>query len=160
MIQVWKHHNLRIAYLGQHSFTHLGPHSEKSPVDYIKWRFAKGVDREILEKESMQLTAEEQRKLKDGGMGSIEELRNRRTRHGVLEYEVKFKGLPDRDNKYLTKDQLEAMGFGQLVKQADERVAAEQAGLDLRCVSQSGLGPCQCCRVSLEGCGELIVERC
>lgn len=47
---------------------------------------------------------------------------------------MKFKGLPDRDNKYLSKDQLEAMGFGQLVKQCDERVAAEAAGLDLRCV--------------------------
>jgi len=45
---------------------------------------------------------------------------------------VKFQGIHERDNKYLTKEQLESMGFGQLVKQADERIAAEAAGLDLR----------------------------
>jgi hypothetical protein len=58
--------------------------------------------------------------------------RNRRTRHGILEYEVKFVGMHERENKYLTREDLEARGFGNLIKQADERVAAEAAGLDIR----------------------------
>lgn len=50
LVQVWKHHNLRVAYVAQHSFHHLEQHVEQSPVEYIQWRFAKGVDKEILEK--------------------------------------------------------------------------------------------------------------
>jgi elongation factor 3 len=45
---VWKHMNLRIAYVAQHSLHHVEQHLEESPVDYIKWRFAGGVDREDL----------------------------------------------------------------------------------------------------------------
>jgi elongation factor 3 len=73
--QVWKHHNLRIAYVAQHSFHHLEEHIEKSPVEYIKWRFSQGMDKEILEKETMQLTAEETAKLSSESTGAIEELR-------------------------------------------------------------------------------------
>jgi hypothetical protein len=40
--------------------------------------------------------------------------------------------MHERENKYLSKQALEDMGFANLVKQADERVAAEAAGLDLR----------------------------
>ena len=36
--QVWKHHNLRLAYVAQHSFHHVEQHLEESPVDYFKWR--------------------------------------------------------------------------------------------------------------------------
>lgn len=45
---------------------------------------------------------------------------------------MKLFGMHERENKYMTKEQLEAMGFANLVKQADERVAAEAAGLDIR----------------------------
>lgn len=34
---------------------------------------------------------------------------NRRTRGGVLEYEVKFWGMHERDNKYMTKAELEGL---------------------------------------------------
>lgn len=40
--------------------------------------------------------------------------------------------MHERENKYLTREDLEARGFGNLIKQADERVAAEAAGLDIR----------------------------
>ena len=86
--EVWKHHNLRVAYVAQHSFHHVEQHLDKSPVDYIKWRFHNGVDKEILSKEALALTEEEEEKLKSDRYGAVEELRNRRTRHGVLEYEV------------------------------------------------------------------------
>ena len=45
---VWKHQNMRIAYVAQHSFHHIERHVGESPVDYIKWRFSGGVDREAL----------------------------------------------------------------------------------------------------------------
>jgi ATPase subunit of ABC transporter with duplicated ATPase domains len=37
--EVWKHHNLRISYVAQHSFHHVEAHLDKSPVEYIQWRF-------------------------------------------------------------------------------------------------------------------------
>ena len=40
--------NLRIAYVEQHSFHHVEQHLDASPVDYIKWRFSGGVDKEVL----------------------------------------------------------------------------------------------------------------
>ena len=48
--EVWKHMNLRVAYVAQHSFHHVEQHLDFSPVDYIKWRFAGGVDKEAFEK--------------------------------------------------------------------------------------------------------------
>ena len=39
-MKVWKHHNLRVAYVAQHSFHHVEQHLDSSPVDYMKWRFS------------------------------------------------------------------------------------------------------------------------
>lgn len=48
---VWKHPNLRIAYVAQHAFHHLEKHLDKTPNQYIQWRYAPGEDREAAEKE-------------------------------------------------------------------------------------------------------------
>eukprot|EP00605_Chrysophyceae_sp_TOSAG23-4_P000425 GSChrysophyteH1.ASY1.ANO1.482.1 assembled CDS len=40
--EVWNHMNLRVAYVAQHSFHHIEQHLDKSPVDYMKWRFGNG----------------------------------------------------------------------------------------------------------------------
>lgn len=45
---VWRHPNLRIAAVAQHAFTHLEQHLDKTPNQYIQWRFAAGEDREGL----------------------------------------------------------------------------------------------------------------
>merc|ERR1712110_1061285 len=49
---IWKHQNMRLAYVAQHAFHHLEKHMEKTPVDYILWRFAGADDRESLENQS------------------------------------------------------------------------------------------------------------
>lgn len=53
--EVWKHHNLRLAYVAQHSFHHIEQHLDDTPVDYMKWRFHGGVDKEELEKPNMKV---------------------------------------------------------------------------------------------------------
>ncbi len=58
----------------------------------------------------------------------MEALLRRRMRHKELEYEVKFVGKPEKDNKYLTRATLIEMGHEKLVKQLDEKVAAEDGG--------------------------------
>ena len=58
----------------------------------------------------------------------VEALLGRRTRSKELEYEVKFVGRPEKDNRYWTRAKLIAEGYEKLVKQTDERIASEEAG--------------------------------
>ena len=123
------HHNLRVAYVSQHAFFHVEQHIENSPASYIQWRFKKGYDREKIESEAFLISPEEQKAIDDFG---LEDIWSRRLRAGVLEYEVKKKNVREKDNKYFSKDELLAMGFVGLLKQADEKIAAREAGLDLK----------------------------
>ena len=44
---VWKHHNLRLAYIAQHLMHHLQDNIEMTSIQYIQRRFFQGRDREI-----------------------------------------------------------------------------------------------------------------
>eukprot|EP00667_Euglena_gracilis_P000910 EG_transcript_910 len=129
--EYFKHHNLRMAYVAQHTFHHLEEHLQASPVAYFQSRFAQGQDKELLQKKSLKLTASEEAMV-GKELGQVEKILSRRTRHKELEYEVKFVGRPEKDNRYLTRATLEKMGYLKLAQQADERVALEASGSDLR----------------------------
>jgi len=45
--------------------------------------------------------------------------------------------VPEKDNIYVSKDELLAMGFKHLLRQTDEKIASKEAGLDLRPVTTS-----------------------
>ena len=128
------HPNLRIAYVAQHAFSHVERHMEESPVAYLQWRFKDGFDKEKLESEAYRITPEEQEAI---DAFNLEGIWSRRLRGGKLEYEVKKKHIPERDNKYYSRDELMGMGFEHLLKQTDEKIAAKEAGLDLRPVTTS-----------------------
>eukprot|EP00668_Euglena_longa_P017226 GGOE01021592.1.p1 GENE.GGOE01021592.1~~GGOE01021592.1.p1 ORF type:complete len:1109 (-),score=317.47 GGOE01021592.1:437-3628(-) len=130
----FKHHNLRMAYVAQHTFHHLEEHLPASPVAYFQHRFAQGQDKELLQKKSLKLTAAEEAMV-GKELGQVEKILSRRTRHKELEYEVKWVGRPEKDNKYLTRATLEKMGYLKLVQQADEKVALEASGADLRALT-------------------------
>ncbi|KAI9290422.1 hypothetical protein K502DRAFT_274529, partial [Neoconidiobolus thromboides FSU 785] len=57
--EVWKHPMLRVAYVAQHAFHHLERHLDKTPNQYIQWRYQYGEDRELLEKETRQMSDED-----------------------------------------------------------------------------------------------------
>ncbi|KAK3065983.1 [NU+] prion formation protein 1, partial [Coniosporium uncinatum] len=46
--KVEKHPNLRIGYIKQHALEHVEMHMEKTPNQYLQWRYANGDDREVL----------------------------------------------------------------------------------------------------------------
>jgi len=48
--EVWRHPNCRVAYVAQHAFHHIENHLEKTPNEYIRWRYEHGSDKEGLEK--------------------------------------------------------------------------------------------------------------
>lgn len=130
--RLYIHPNLRIAYVAQHAFSHVERHMEQSPVAYLQWRFKDGFDKEKLESEAYRITPEEQEAI---DAFNLEGIWSRRMRAGKLEYEVKKWNVREKDNKYYSRDELLAMGFEHLLKQTDEKIAAKEAGLDLRPVT-------------------------
>jgi elongation factor 3 len=138
--EVWKHPNCRVAYVAQHAFVHIENHLEKTPNEYIRWRYQYGVDKEALKKDDMQATEEELKKMKakiqveltdvEGNIRRekrvIKELTNgRRTekKGKEYEYEVLLEGGFDQKT-WLPLAQLKTMGWSKAVKEVDERVAS------------------------------------
>lgn len=130
---VWKHPNLRIAYVAQHAFHHIEQHLDKTANQYIQWRYAIGEDREALTKVDRQITEEEAKKMAqafmiEGTKRVVEKILGRRKLKSSYEYEVQWIGLGPDKNVWLPRDQLVQMGFEKMVVEVDAKEAA-QAGL-------------------------------
>jgi len=136
--EVWKHPNCRVAYVAQHAFHHIENHLEMTPNEYIRWRYEHGADKEGIEKITMKLSPEEEAQMlkpfafefKDD-QGIIKTMKavlkrftdGRRTIPKSKEYE--YEVLWQNDFKsYVAKEKLVKAGFGKLLKQVDERIAA------------------------------------
>lgn len=132
--EIWQHHNLRVAYIAQHSLHHVEQHLDTSPVNYIKWRFDGGVDKEEMSKSTAKLTEEEELELNTGKKyGDVEQVLGRRKSGRTMEYECTFVGQTKRDdNKYIPLEKMIEMGLQKLVQQCDAKIAAMAAGLDVR----------------------------
>merc|ERR1712091_51298 len=59
---IWRHQNMRLAYVAQHAFHHLEKHLDKTAVDYILWRFAGADDRESLENQNQEVNDDDEKK--------------------------------------------------------------------------------------------------
>lgn len=93
--RVEKHPNLRIGYIKQHALEHVEMHVEKTPNQYLQWRYANGDDREVLMKQTRVLTDEDRAQmdkpvdLGDGrGARRIECLMGRQKYKKSFQYEV------------------------------------------------------------------------
>merc|ERR1711977_24693 len=58
---VYTHENIRIAYIKQHAFAHIDHHLEKTPSEYIQWRFQTGEDRETMDRANKIVTDEDEK---------------------------------------------------------------------------------------------------
>ena len=83
---LYKHQNLRVAYIAQHSMQHLEQSLSETPVTYIQKRFFKGRDKETAKQVTMLLTPEDI-EARDRP-GNIAEIVSRAVRSGVLCYQV------------------------------------------------------------------------
>ena len=93
--RVEKHPNLRIGYIKQHALEHVEMHMEKTPNQYLQWRYANGDDREVLMKQTRVLTPEDKAQMEkhvdlgDGKGGRrIENLMGRQKWKKSFQYEV------------------------------------------------------------------------
>merc|ERR1719443_906455 len=58
---IWRHQNMRLAYVAQHAFHHLEKHLDKTAVDYIMWRFQGADDKESLENQSNEVNVDDEK---------------------------------------------------------------------------------------------------
>jgi elongation factor 3 len=93
--KVEKHPNLRIGYIKQHALEHVEMHMEKTPNQYLQWRYANGDDREVLMKQTRILSAEDKAQMEkfvdlgDGNGGRrVEALIGRQKYKKTFQYEV------------------------------------------------------------------------
>lgn len=121
---VWRHQNMRIAYIAQHAFYHLEKHLDKTPNEYIQWRYSSGEDREKAE-DKEDLTKEKVFKTEDGTIekGVIEYLCSRRKTKRTYEYEVKWLNKDVDKNTWLSREKLEENGYAKLVQRLDQQEA-------------------------------------
>jgi elongation factor 3 len=129
---VWRKNALRFGYVSQHSFHHIENHLNKTPTDYICWRFSNGVDKEILEKDTYIMTPEEEEFLKQpkeleikddkGNIKKVkwvaDKLTGERKPLGRDTYQYELKWETQGTNWY-PYDKLEEWGFTKVMKKID-----------------------------------------
>ena len=93
--KVEKHPNLRIGYIKQHALEHVEMHLEKTPNQYLQWRYAHGDDREVHMKQTRILSDQDREQMDkfidvgDGkGKRQIESLVGRQKYKKTFQYEV------------------------------------------------------------------------
>ena len=131
---VWKHPNMRFAYVAQHAFHHLEDHYQKTPAEYILWRYSSGFDKELAYRNSNKITEEDMKIIKkpiklmveDGGKMVektlvVERIVARRKKKSSYEYEIKWENLNDTNNHFLPREKLEELGFNKLINLCDEQ---------------------------------------
>merc|ERR1712178_347273 len=163
---IWRHQNMRLAYVAQHAFHHLEKHLDKTATDYIMWRFAGADDKESLENMNMETADDDEKKrerpwficqktqeVKKCDMSETPEgkkerasavipdaiiNRQKHTKTKKYMYEVKWMHKPNECNTWVERDTLLAMGFSKIVAKKDEQEAAA-AGLLSKPLTQPGV---------------------
>ncbi len=143
---VWKYPNLRIGYIAQHAFHHIEKHLDKTPNDYIRWRFEFGDDREGLDKASMKMSDEDERKLAEpieyswkdekGTLKkqkrTIQKLTGQRRevkgKKKEYEYELAWKDRPFSDNSWFSVPELLKFHpvLEKMVRLIDHKISARE----------------------------------
>ena len=153
-----KHPSLRLAYVAQHAFHHLEKHINKTPTQYILWRFAGNEDKENLtktestENENMKIAKyflnpqnptelklcstpqEEKKSLEPEFINARRENKKLKTK----DYQVKWKGSTMENMMWVSREILVKMGSLIMVQRCDEKEAAA-AGLMTKTLTTSSI---------------------
>jgi elongation factor 3 len=125
--EVYKHPNLRVAYISQHAFKNVEEHLDKTPVQYIQWRYSAGVDKEALARDALKVSEEEEQlrkdKLKERKQEPIQAILTRKYGKRDFEYEVQWENM-SLDNSYLNRKELEEMGYSKMIMEFDETLVS------------------------------------
>jgi elongation factor 3 len=122
---VWKHPNMRMAYVAQHAFHHIENHLDMTPNQYIQWRYASGQDLESVdrsERNAADTAKMYEVKVIDGVKKSLDRIGGRRKLKRSYEYEVFWKN--DETSTWIVRETLEQLGFQKLLNDIDAKDAA------------------------------------
>jgi elongation factor 3 len=92
---VYQHENIRIAYIKQHAFAHIDHHLDKTPSEYIQWRFQTGEDRETMDRANKIVTEDDEKAMDkiykiEGTQRRVIGIHSRRKFKNSYEYECSF----------------------------------------------------------------------
>ncbi|KAK5452412.1 translational elongation factor EF-1 alpha [Exophiala xenobiotica] len=93
--EVYQHENIRIAYIKQHAFAHIDNHLDKTPSEYIQWRFQTGEDRETMDRANKIVTEDDEKAMDkiykiEGSQRRVIGIHARRKFKNSYEYECSF----------------------------------------------------------------------
>ena len=93
--ELYQHENIRIAYIKQHAFAHIDNHLDKTPSEYIQWRFQTGEDRETMDRANKIVTEEDEKAMDhiykiEGTQRRVIGIHSRRKFKNSYEYECSF----------------------------------------------------------------------
>jgi elongation factor 3 len=138
--EVYQHENIRIAYIKQHAFAHIDHHLDKTPSEYIQWRFQTGEDRETMDRANKIVTEEDEKAMDKVYMVEntprrVIGINSRRKFKNSYEYECSFAlgeniGMKNErwtpmmtaDNAWLPRSELLA-SHGKMVAEVDQKEA-------------------------------------
>jgi elongation factor 3 len=143
---VWKFPNSRIGYIAQHAFHHIENHLDKTPNEYIRWRYQFGDDREGLDQANMKLSEKEEEELKKpveyvykddkGAIKKEKRVVQRMTgsrradpqKKKIMEYEVSWAGKGQEGNTWHKAEQLIKWSkiYEKVIRLIDAKCAARE----------------------------------
>jgi len=128
---VWRHPHMRFAYVAQHAFHHLEAHLEKTPVEYILWRYSGGYDKELAAQDTLKYTEEEKAMMArkvlvltatgEEKKWVLERIISRRKSKKSYEYECKWEGQPMDNCTWMPLEKLSELGFKKMLAEVDIR---------------------------------------
>ena len=127
---IWKHHNLRVSYIAQHSMHHLEANLDTSPKEYIQQRFFLGRDKELAAMATMEMSEEDKAQMRV--KGNVCEILGRAMKGGSLCYEVRKTGDRPGVTRWEPQEFLKAAYVAKMTRHYDEKLKASQSGLDIR----------------------------
>eukprot|EP00927_Polykrikos_kofoidii_P016508 TRINITY_DN17474_c6_g1_i1.p1 TRINITY_DN17474_c6_g1~~TRINITY_DN17474_c6_g1_i1.p1 ORF type:complete len:1446 (-),score=336.39 TRINITY_DN17474_c6_g1_i1:39-4058(-) len=144
--RAWRHPNLRVAFVAQHTFHHLERHWDLTATEYILWRFEGDEDREALEFRAEEEERSEPKVYRDDDGTLVtcgcddpralhpERVLDRRQRGRLgFEYEVQWRlrnegsASSTLSPTWVAREHLASMGCLGMAKREDERQAAQRA---------------------------------
>ena len=144
---VWKYPNSKLGYIAQHAFHHIEKHLDKTPNEYIRWRYEFGDDREGLNKASMKLSEDDEKSLAESVEYTYKTEKGEiRRENRVIErctgqrredekkkkhflYEVAWKGKSHESNTWYSADDLIKFNkiYEKVIRMIDQKIANKES---------------------------------
>jgi elongation factor 3 len=140
---IWTYPKTKIGYIAQHAFVHIENHLDKTPNEYIRWRYEGGEDKEDLNKISMKMSDEDLAKLNKivpikGVKKIIRQLTgSRKNGKNEKEYEIEFENCPLDMNVWLAESDLISRGYQKILKVIDVKIDASEGGFQMALTQQN-----------------------